>query len=45
MAAGLEALATFLLWYDKINSDNWEVVTMAIAGSYLFSQAYVDKNK
>jgi len=45
IAIALETLATWLLYVGKIQADNWETVTMAVAGAYLVSQAYVDKGK
>ncbi len=45
LAIAIEALATGLLWVDKIPSNVWETVTMATVVSFCASQAAVDRSK
>jgi len=42
---GSVALATALLWLEKVPPDVWEAVFMATVGAYLVSQAWVDRSK
>ena len=36
-------LASFLVWFGKIDAGAWSAAFMATIGVYLASQAYVDK--
>jgi len=45
MALAIETLTTVLLWFDKIESSNWETVTMATVVGFCFAQAAVDRTR
>ena len=36
-------VATFLVWFEKIDASAWSTAMAATVGAYLLSQAYVDK--
>lgn len=38
------AVATFLVWFEKIDPSAWSTAMAATVGAYLLSQAYVDRN-
>jgi hypothetical protein len=37
-------VATWLVWFEKIDPSAWSTAMAATVGAYLLSQAYVDRN-